>query len=370
MSPVLHLLSNAADPTSWDMLGILQQRDGAGAHSICCLDARTSRVLGQHRGLKSHVARHRSWPLSYLSRSLAGLTNATRPQVLHAWDVPSAIVAATQSPELPLVLTMLDPALCKDAARWVRSFPKKIAIVASNQVVRSRLLAAGMESTRVVVIRGPVNFAEINEARTVDQRKLLIKSGGPVILMHGPASHDGGQFQGLWAAAIIRQIYRDLRIIIPYTSKETNRLRRFVRSIGYEDMLIRPDEGWTWPRLAACADVFLAPAVDDINTEPLAAAMAAGTVIIATALRSTTELIADRSNGLLVKNADPTLLAARILTALEDSDLRRRMADTARAQAYEVFGVRSFVDHYERLYENLLADRPPGDGIVDTAMAA
>ena len=80
--------------------------------------------------------------------------------------------------------------------------------------------------------------------------------------------------------------------------------------------------------------------------------------------------IADRSNGLLCKNADAKLLASRILTALEDKALRDRLTETARGQAYEVFGIRAFVDNYQQLYANVLDGRKAGQDVSDTAMVA
>jgi glycosyltransferase involved in cell wall biosynthesis len=236
--------------------------------------------------------------------------------------------------------------------------------------MRARLVAAGLSPGRVAVIRGAVDFAQINQTRRSDVRQRLVGSAGPVALMHGPPTRAGGQFFGLWAAAIVSQVRPDLRVILPYASQESRRLRRFVRAIGMPDLLVVPDPDETWPHLLGAADVFVCPAVGEINTEPLAWAMAAGVPIVGSAVRSVAELIADRHNGLLSKPAVPRLLAGRWLAAIEDGDLVRRITDVARGQAFEVFGLRNFCDHYARLYENLLAGRDVGDGIRDTAMVA
>ena len=98
--------------------------------------------------------------------------------------------------------------------------------------------------------------------------------------------------------------------------------------------------------------------------------MAAGLPVVGSAVRSVAELIADRSNGLLCKPAQPRALAQKQLTVLEDHDLRARLTETARGQAYEVFGMRRFTDDYHRLYENVLERRDAGDGIRDSAMVA
>jgi len=370
MTHILHLLTDPGDPVLWELLSILLKKDSTNSHEICCLRRETADALKNFRGISSHVLPYRPWPLIHWSRRLEYLSNRPDQTIIHAWDLRAATAALAHCQGTPVILSMPDPAQCVDAARWMRSLPGKIVVAAFSQTVRQQLVGAGLLPDRVVVIRGAVDFAAINQAKASNMRRNLGLDQNPVLLFHGPATRGGGQFHGLWAAAIVQQIHRGLRVICPYESREARRLQRFVESIGFTDLLMRVDERHTWTQLAACADVFVASALEDINTEPLAAAMAGGLVIVGTAIRSITELIADRSNGLLVKAGHPTALAARILTGLEDTDLRRKLSETARAQAYEVFGLRSFVDHYARLYDNLRNNRSPGDGIIDTAMAA
>ena len=192
----------------------------------------------------------------------------------------------------------------------------------------------------------------------------------PVILLSGPASRGGGQYFGIWAVAIVRQIHKRVKVILPYEGRESDRLRRFVRQIGMADMLIAPGHDLTWAQLVSCANLFLAPATDEICIEPIAWAMAAGLPVVGTAVRTICELLADKHNGLLCRPGQPKALAGRILMALEETSLARRTADVGRAQAYEVFGIRAFADHYLRAYENARDGVNLDAGIVDTAMVA
>lgn len=288
-------------------------------------------------------------------------------RVVHAWGPQAAAVCSARLPSMPLVTTLLTPDEARNAAKQIRALPVASGVVVGSQVSRSRLVGAGVPPERVVVIRGPADFSAINKARVQGVRAGVVGDARPVILLAGPPSRGGGQYIGLWAAAIVRQIIPGLRVLMPYRSVEGDRLCRFVRQIKLDDLLIVPDSDRTWPELATCADVFLCPAREEIGTEPIAVAMAAGLVVVGTAVRSIAELIADKSNGLLCKPNDPRALAGRLLTALEDVELVRRVTEVARGQAYEVFGVRAFADNYARVYENVLAGRPIGDAVADTA---
>jgi len=291
-------------------------------------------------------------------------------QLVHAWGPRAAAAAGTRLRNLALLVSLLKPQSARETATWLRSLAHRAVVAAGSQTARGLLVGAGAAPDRVVVIRGAVDFGEINRARSASQRAELVGEAGPVLLMDGPASRGGGQYYGIWAAAIVRQVCPELRVLMPYGSRERDRLRRFARDIRMEEMFVCVDAPFTWAQLMACCDAFVCPAVEEACGEPLAMAMAAGVPIVASAVRSVTELVADRHNGFLCKPARPRDLAGRMLTAIEDADTRRQVTEVARGQAYEVFGQRSFIDHYERLYENVIQGRAPGDGIRDNAMVA
>ena len=60
--------------------------------------------------------------------------------------------------------------------------------------------------------------------------------------------------------------------------------------------------------------------------------------------------------------------APTIARLLVDREAHAKPTEAARGQAYEVFSVRRYVDLHARLYENMLAGRPPGTEIVDAAL--
>jgi len=54
---------------------------------------------------------------------------------------------------------------------------------------------------------------------------------------------------------------------------------------------------------------------------------------------------------------------------LQDRASLDKAREVARGQAYEVFGVRRFIEQHMRVYDNLMSDRAPGEGITDSARA-
>lgn len=372
MTSVLHVIDGAVDATQCQILGTLLERlqRENNTHSVCSIDRKARSMAQQFLQCPVELARQRLLPSLNYAPGLASLSSDSGANVLHAWGMRAAAVCSARLPGMPLLITLLNPEMTGATARLLRSLPTPTTIACGSQVIRGRLLAAGIAADRAVVIRGPADFAAINAARRQGLRQRLVGDARPVVLMCGPASRGGGQFFGLWACAVVSKVIDGLRVVMPYDSPEAKRLQRFVSQIQLPEMLIVPDPSMTWSQLAASADAFLCPAIDETCTEPLAAAMAAGIPIVGTAVRSVAEIIADKHNGLLCKPKDPRGLAARLLTAIEDADLVRKVTEVARGQAYEVFGIRDFADNYARVYENLLAGRAAGEGIRDTAMVA
>lgn len=372
MISVLHVIDETCDETVLQVLELLRARSGPDRcrHSICSIDGRAVARARQfiHAPVERAERRFRL-PLGWSPR-LAGMAGDDRATVVHAWGVEAARTCIAGLSGLPLVMTLIDPEPARRVARWLGSFPAQAAIAVGSQIVRTRLLAGGVPAEQVVVIRGAVDFGAITRSRDASVRDSLVGSASTAVLLAGPPSRAGGQYDGLWAAAILRHAGLDLRLIMPYASREAARLRRFARAIRMSSMLAVPGPGHTWPQLAAASDVLLIPAVDEVCTEAVGWAMAAGVPIVGCAVRSVAELIADRSNGLLCKPREPRVLARNLLSAIEDVELRTRITETARGQAYEVFGVRRFVDEYLRLYDNLLSGKACGEAIRDAAMVA
>lgn len=370
MTRVLHVLDGAADETVAQALETLRLRlSGAGrAHAVCSIDAARGVRLSPH--VKAEVVLVPGRLFQWWSPGLRRLGASHGIDVIHAWGVEAAAACAMHFPARPQVITLLDPQHARDVARMVRSLPARATVAAGSQVIRSRLLSAGLAPDRVVVIRGAADFGAINKARASDIRRQVAGDRRPVVLLSGPASRGGGQFQGVWAMAIVNQLHRDACVVLPYASREQARIERFARRLPDPSMLIVPDSRLGWSELAASADYFLIPAMDEVCTEPLAAAMAAGCTVVGCAVRSVAEIIADRHNGLLCRDARPRALAMRLLAAMEDASLRRHVTDVARGQAFEVYSQRAFVDNYARLYENVAEGRTAGEQVQDTAIVA
>ena len=96
--------------------------------------------------------------------------------------------------------------------------------------------------------------------------------------------------------------------------------------------------------------------------------MAAETIVIGTATYAVAELIASKVNGVLFKQEPQRRMVSDVAPLLRHRDGHAKLRETARGQAYEVFGVRRFVEQTMQLYDNVCAGAPADTRITDPAM--
>ena len=292
-------------------------------------------------------------------------------ELVHAWDGLAGATARAAHPGLPVALSVDDPADAARVGRWWRSSESRSpdALLCPTEIVRRRLIEYAVPPERVVVIRPGVDFGLINRVdRPGVRSRLRLDGKGPVLVTPGPAADGAGQREVVWATALLQQMWPNIRVLLPGRSREQQRMIRFVRSFRQPQILVCTGDAYAGWELLCCADFCISGAQRDVSTTLLAWAMAAGVPIVAPAVHAITELIADHHNGLLCKTGLPRLLAARVMMMLDDAALARRLAETARGQAFDVFGMRRFVDQHLRLYDNLLSGRPAASGITDSAI--
>jgi len=318
-----------------------------------------------------------------------------RADLIHAWGVDAAVLAAAAAPHLPLAAELFDPGIGDADIRKLRSIrpagrlggrplqgshcsqsrgtPRDagpLAIACSSQTVRRRLIERGIEPGATVVLRPGVDFAVINAARKSDLRhRLNLRPDDFVVITPGPARRGHGTLAAYWTVGVRSFVDPRVRLILPGPSPERRRIERLARGHGLGHLVRCPDESLSFADLVPVCDAMIAPPDGPMPTTAIAWAMAAGVPVLATANYATAELLSHNHNGLLIKPAPERQMAIRLAGMLEDRSNWKALAETARSQAYEVFSVRRCVDQHARLYDNLLSGTPPDQGITDPAYA-
>ena len=82
--------------------------------------------------------------------------------------------------------------------------------------------------------------------------------------------------------------------------------------------------------------------------------MAAGLPVVATDVGGNREAVVERVTGFLTPAGDEKIFAQRVISLLEDDDLRKKMGECGRARCAEHFSMEACVREHEKYYESLL----------------
>lgn len=221
--------------------------------------------------------------------------------------------------------------------------------------LRKQVLHLGFGVHKVRLIRPPADLAEIRQGNRQRVRSEMdLPADARVLLTACRPGRNGGQYPAVWAAAILYQIWPDLRMILLGGFRGDKRSRRLSEECYCPQIFRIAGQQYSPADLLAASDMFVWPDGESHSTAWLAWAMAAGVPIVATGGPGVRELIRDGQTGFLVGSGQPHALATRIRTAWEDADARHRCVQQAARQADEMFCAEKCLDAYVSLLERLL----------------
>ena len=355
---VLHLIDETFDSHSyWSLQRLLDRlpRDTFRQH-LASIDGPARAMFDTQVDDVAFCPRRFSLDLT-AAPSIRRLLNRKQNDIVHAWGVQAAAACRLADRRIPIVLSLSQPGLDDAGYRWVQTLSSEgpLGVACESGVVRRRLVEHGLDIERCAVIRPAVDFSLLNRVGRADRRAALgVDADTSVLLAGSPHVKGNSLTDSVWAGAIAGLQIPGLTLIIPGRSREQARARHLARSQPSLVRCIFTDDAYSLPELLAISNMMVVPADRDVATTSIAWAMAAGLVVVGSAVPSITEMIVHRNNGLLVKPGEVFDFARRVVEGLEDADLAGKLREEARSQAFQVFGLRRFVDQFQTLYVNLL----------------
>ena len=155
------------------------------------------------------------------------------------------------------------------------------------------------------------------------------------------------------AAALIRRRCPDARFIVAGDGEEREMLKDSAREAGLNDYLVFLGDRTDIPSVMAAMDVFVLSSLNEGFGRVLVEAMAAGAVVISSAVGGTVDVIEDGESGILVPPSEPSRIADAVSKVLENSELKAHLIDGGRERAKQ-FDIHITAEKFEDLYEKLL----------------
>jgi len=241
--------------------------------------------------------------------------------------------------------------LCR---RWIG--PTATTITVPSTVVADSIVAEGVPSEKVVVVRNGVHLDQA-QSRVDARRELGLPADefvvGIIARLREQKRHD----VLLRAAARLVAEGRRLKVCIVGTGEQETGLRELSSRLGLEDTVVWAGERRDAGRLGAAFDVgVLCSWWEGL---PLAGLemMAAGTPLVSTPVGAMPEVMSDGA-GVFVAVGDHDELADAIAGLMDDPGRRARVADLGRARVRERYGFQTMVDGFTQVFDSALARAP------------
>ncbi|HKI92674.1 MAG TPA: glycosyltransferase [Gaiellaceae bacterium] len=194
-------------------------------------------------------------------------------------------------------------------------------------------------------------------------------NGSDTVLFLGRLERAKGIFELLEACDVLRPGHPKLRLVLAGRGRDAEELRELAAARGLGDTVELP--GWVGDeekqRLLASAACLALPSYAEGLPLALLEAMLSGVPVVASRVGGIPEAARDGAEALLVAPGDASGLAAAIGTVLDDRRLAHRLAEAARARAFERFGIERVAADLADVYEDVLAARARAQAAIGTA---
>lgn len=299
-------------------------------------------------------------PFGFGSPELARLLKSHQADIAVAWD--TEVVPAVGAEGRPhWIMTVSTPQAVPGADGWYQrtvSTGGRAQLVCLSEGIAHVLRAGGLPASSLTVVRPAVDFGAIRRAdRARIREELGLPTTARVMLTAGRPSCVGGQYVAVWAAAILRQVWPDVRMILPGGSREDRRATRLAEACYCPEIYRVADDRYSRADLLAASDLLVFAASEDQPAGWVAWAMAAGVPVVAARTPAMAELVSDGQTGFLVDSPQPHAVATRIRLAWEDDPTRRQCVREAGHRAFELFRAEKCLSGFSDLFDRLV-ERP------------
>ncbi len=187
-------------------------------------------------------------------------------------------------------------------------------------------------------------------------RRMLSRSGGPVVMMIARLLREKGVMEYLQAAKLVRQQIPAANFFLvggiepggkgTLSPEEIQAYHREVSWLGARDDV---------PALLSVTDVFALPTYyGEGIPRVLLEAGACGRAVVTTQVPGCTDVITHGENGLLVRPQDPAMLAEAILALLHDEGLRQQLGTQLAANVRAKYSLDRIAEVWLGIYEACL----------------
>jgi glycosyltransferase involved in cell wall biosynthesis len=291
-------------------------------------------------------------------RMYAGLNRLVRdfrPDVIHAWDLTclrtlrlvgsgSAKLVASSPPKSKYLSMPAGLGL-----RWCLHAVN--AVVVSGRAEARRWQDLGLAPDRMTTI---APGADVSPSDPPPPSLPGVTEKSRIAICVGPLYREKGFYGAIWVLDLLRFLFDDLHLILVGLGPDRERLQDFARSIRISDRVHFIGPVADVSSLLQRAEMVWVPSETMGGEQVVLEAMSAGKPVVASAVPSLAELIADGENGFLVAADDRIDFGKKARLLLESAETRARLGAAGIKRSRLQFSATEMANQFFRLYTELI----------------
>ncbi len=290
---------------------------------------------------------------------------ASPVDVLHVHDVASALVAMPaairQGCQVVLDRTMPTPGMDQDrprraVLRWLTRHARHV--VADTEATRRRLISEeGLAADRISVIAPGFDLARFDLSMEAGRQRPQPSVGAEPVIVHmgGMMDRSSREEDLLLALVQVRRRFPSARLFLMGDGPRRPALEQQARELGLSAVVHFLGNRADARAVLARARVAVRCGTEAGRSLSLLEGMAAGLPLVATAVGSIPELLAQGERGWLVPPQNPDALAQALMQVLEDPQRAALRGTRARLFVGRELHVSRLIAQHEALYRRLLS---------------
>jgi glycosyltransferase involved in cell wall biosynthesis len=247
---------------------------------------------------------------------------------------------------------------------WLAGFKYSLydKIITISDGIRKVLLSEGLDATRLELIHSAVDLEKYRSTCDRDwfNKEFGLSHENKVIGTVAQFIPRKGHRYIIEAAPEILEKFPHCRFLFFGRGPMKNELQNLCIKSGLKDAILFPGFRTDMERILPCLDMLLHPATMEGLGVSLLQAAAAEVPLIGARAGGIPEIVRDWVNGFLIDPCDKTAIAQSVLTLLQDPGMRRRFGQAGRKIAESSFSIRSMVDGYLRIYDDITGNSKRG----------
>jgi glycosyltransferase involved in cell wall biosynthesis len=290
------------------------------------------------------------------ARRIAGLARDGRFDILHSFlflpNFYARLARLRHRP--PVVISSLRSTGIEGLPRYVAEVlmaPLCDLIIANSDAGRRDLVARGVASDRVVVVRNGLDLERFLALPPPTIPRPRPPRLGMVAQMEPRKDHEGL----LRAFVEVRRRHPGARLVLAGDGRLRPRVEGLIATLGLTDDVELPGTVGRTEEVYGSLDLYVqASASQEGTSNSIVEAMASARPVVATDIGGNAETVTDRVTGLVVPPRRPDLLAAAILELLDAPARARALGDAGRTRAVEVYARARMIGATVSVYEKAL----------------